>query len=486
MSLTVQYTPPKSVIPFFTSKKFVSLIVGPYGSTKTTAGLLKIAYHAKSIAPCARDGVRRSRVAVVRNTRQMLFDTTVPDFLKWFPDGEAGILEKTNSRFVLKFDDVECEVLFRGLDDANDVRRLLSLQLTFGVIDEFREVHKEIYKALAGRLGRYPDKNMVPPREEWGLDEKGNPVGGCVYEDGTSAKQLWGMSNPPDMDTFWEEILTNPPNNMHVTIQPSGVSPEADWVPLLDSGYYENLVELHAGDQAWIDIYVHAKFGTSLSGRPVFPSFTRSTHVAKETLNVLPTTLVIGIDAGLNPTAVITQQTHDGRVLVHDAITGQENGMGALRFIREKLKPLLTNKYAQHPMLLIIDPSAMNRAQTDERSVMDIFKGEGFTIKPARTNNVSPRIATVENYLTRTVNGNPAFLVSPTATLVIKALAGGYRYKVSTKGETDVTPAKDHPMSDVADALQYACLQHDAGGIYGSRLENKRREIKKVSYAWAV
>jgi hypothetical protein len=76
-------------------------------------------------------------VAVIRNTRQMLWDTTIPDFIKWYPDGEAGILEKTNSKFQLKFDDVECEVLFRGLDDANDVRRLLSLQLTFGVMDEF-------------------------------------------------------------------------------------------------------------------------------------------------------------------------------------------------------------------------------------------------------------------------------------------------------------------------------------------------------------
>ncbi len=48
---TTVYTPPPSLIPFFTSEKFVSLIVGPVGSGKTSAAILKIAYHAKKMAP---------------------------------------------------------------------------------------------------------------------------------------------------------------------------------------------------------------------------------------------------------------------------------------------------------------------------------------------------------------------------------------------------------------------------------------------------
>jgi len=51
-----------------------------------------------------------------------LRDTTIPDFLKWYPDGIAGTYLKTEYKFILRFDDVECEVLFRGLDDSNDVR----------------------------------------------------------------------------------------------------------------------------------------------------------------------------------------------------------------------------------------------------------------------------------------------------------------------------------------------------------------------------
>jgi len=68
------YTPPKSVEPYLTSESFVSLIVGPVGSTKTTASIIKIAYHASRMAPC-KDGIRRSRAIWVRNTKEQLRDT---------------------------------------------------------------------------------------------------------------------------------------------------------------------------------------------------------------------------------------------------------------------------------------------------------------------------------------------------------------------------------------------------------------------------
>lgn len=464
----IQFNAVPSTAAFLTSDKFASFIVGPVGSTKTTSSIMKIAYEASKVAKC-RDGIRRSRCAVVRNTRQMLWDTTVPDFLKWFPDGAAGVLMKTDSKFLLKFDDVECEVLFRGLDDANDVRRLLSLQLTFGVMDEFREIHPDIYNALTGRLGRYPDKSM-------------NGVGPCD-DTGKQIHKAWGATNPPDADTFWEEYLTNPPANAHVTIQPSGRSPEADWLHYLPDGYYTNLCEGKTED--WISVYVDGEFGRSLAGQPVFRCFDRSLHVATSPLKSLSSGLVIGVDAGLNPTAVITQQTYDGRVIVLDAVTGHTGGMGALRFCREILKPLVSAKYPLHNMAVLIDPAAFQRAQTDERSVADIFKQEGFTVRPAHTNNISARVAAVEKYLTMTMNGNPGMLVDPGCTQLVAALAGKYRYKIDTKGRLDDKPEKSHPFSDFADALQYACLHHDKGAIFGGTLSQRARPVEKRSLgAW--
>jgi len=464
---TVEYNPTPSVVPFLEADKFANFIVGPIGSTKTTASIMKIVREAARIAPCW-DGIRRSRTAVIRNTRQMLYDTTIPDFEKWL--GVTGALLRTESKFVMRFNDVECEILFRGLDDSDSVRRLLSLQLTFGVMDEFREINPDVYNALTGRLGRYPDKSM-------------NGVGPCD-DSGVQIHKVWGATNPPDADTFWETLLTDPPENMSVTFQPSGLSPEADWVQFLPEGYYDNLCEGKSED--WIDVYVHGKFGRSLSGQPVFKCFSTETHVAKTPPNVLSAPLIIGVDAGLNPTAVLGQVSYDGRLIIHDSITGSEGGMGALRFIREKLKPLLANKYKGASAMVVIDPAAFQRAQTDERSVADIFKAEGFSVKPASTNALAARLGACESYMTRTVGDKPALLISPEAVGLILALRGKYRYKVNTKGDRDEKPEKSHPHSDYADSMQYLCLQADGGQFMGRSLQTERREIKPAPIRWAL
>ena len=360
--MSLDYTPPGSLLPFLKSDKFVNLVIGPYGSTKTTAGIMKIAVEAQRMAKC-KDGIRRSRAIWIRNTNEQLRDTSIPEFLKWFPDGEAGVHIRTEKKFILKFGDVECEVLFRGLDDANDVRRLLSLQASFGILDEFREIHQDIFQALQGRISRYPDKSM-------------NGVG-CCDDNGKPIDKIWGMSNPPDMETKWEEYLSDPPNNAEVFFQPSGLSAEADWLMYLKDGYYDVLAEGKSED--WIDVYINAKFGKSLSGQPVFRSFSPDFHIAKSPLKPILNGLrpiLVGLDFGLTPTATIGQLDVRGRLMIMSAIPSE--GMGVLRFIQTKLKPHLAEKFPGAPVLVIGDPAGVIRSQTDESTVYDILKAEGL------------------------------------------------------------------------------------------------------------
>jgi len=478
----MEYTPTASVKPFLQSTKFINLIVGPVGSTKTSAAIMKIAYEAAKVA-VSTDGIRRSKCVWIRNTRAMLKDSSIPDFLKWFPEGAAGVYQRTDLNFTLKFDNVECEVMWRGLEDTSDVRRLLSLNLTFGVMDEFREISPDIYNALTGRIGRYPDHTMVPHKPEWGVDKKGNPIGGCVDDYGKPVDKIWGASNAPDVDSFWENLISDPPDNVSITIQPSGLSPEADWIKYLKDGFYENLAEGKSED--WIDVYIRAQFGKTLAGKPVFKSFNAETHVSKTELvpNALNGTVWVGIDNGLSPSAVIGQVDFGGRILVYDAIYSE--GMGALRFCREKLKPLLAAKYPGYKIMLIADPACKQRAQTDEKTIVDIYKAEGLTIKTAKTNLLIPRIAAVDQYLTRTIDGKGAILMCPVgAKSLIQAMRGKYRYKTSTKGETADTPEKNHPWSDIADAVQYLCLHADGGSVYGAVTQTQaRREVQSVSAA---
>lgn len=466
---SIEYTPPASVIPFLTSESFASFIIGPVGSTKTTASVMKIAYHAQKMRK-GRDGIRRSRCAWIRNTREQLRDTSIPSFLTWFPDGQAGVLLKSEMKFILKFDDVECEVLFRGLDDSNDVRRLLSLELSFAVLDETREINPAIYDALTARLGRYPSK----------ID------GGCVDDAGNRNDHLWGATNPPDVDTHWEELFTNPPDNVSVTFQPSGLSEDADWLDFLPAGYYENIAQ--GKTKEWIDVYIHAKFGRSLAGKPVFGSFDRSIHVAKKPLLFNPIStnpLVIGMDTALHPAAVLGQVGHNGRLNIFHSLHAAD--MGALRFVREHLKPLLANRFGGAHVIAVIDPAGMQRSQADESTVADILRAEGIMCKPASTNSIAGRIAAVDSFLTRTVDGQAAFQIDPEHNgELIQAMGGKYRFRIKQNGETEEKPEKTRPWADLCDATEYLSLHADGGATFGRQVVTKsRREVKTVeSRGW--
>ncbi len=320
---------------------------------------------------------------------------------------------------------------------------------------------------------------MVPHRPEWGVDEKGNPVAGCVDDQGKPLKLLWGATNPPEYDSWWQKFMDDPPKNCSVTFQPSGMSGEEDWSHLLPTNYYSNLME--GKDEDWVNVYVHGQYGRSLSGKPVFPGFNYDFHVAKSSLNYIRShqcPLILGMDFGLSPAMTVSQVDPMGRLLTFASPSSE--GMGISRFIEERIKPLLSNRFPGHPVIVIGDPAGAQRAQTDERSCFDILKHAGFKVIPARTNSISARISAVEKQLSRQVEGKAGHLIDPEAKEIINALRGGYRYRVKKTGEIEVSPDKNS-HSHVADAHQYACLHADSGGLFGVVTNSARREIKVMS-----
>ncbi|MCJ5943617.1 hypothetical protein LPK64_29160, partial [Klebsiella pneumoniae] len=65
---------------------------------------------------------------------------------------------------------------------------------------------------------------------------------------------------------------------------------------------------------------------------------------------------------------------------------------------------------------------------------------------------------------------------SPACKALINAVATEYRYKTRKNGELEETPEKKHPVSDLADALQYAVMG-SAGNVLGRvmRFVNRQR-----------
>ena len=57
---------------------------------------------------------------------------------------------------MIKKGDLELEVLFLALDRPEDVKKLLSLELTGICVNEAREIPKSIIDACTIRVGRFP------------------------------------------------------------------------------------------------------------------------------------------------------------------------------------------------------------------------------------------------------------------------------------------------------------------------------------------
>jgi hypothetical protein len=463
MSVSIDYTPEPIADAFLQSEKFYNFIVGPVGSAKTTAILFKIVYHASKQAPSPVDGIRRTRWVIVRNTMQQLKDTTLNSFFTWFKHGQAGTWKASTNTFVFRFADIEAEVLFRPLDTPDDVSRVLSLEVTGAILDEFVEIPKEIVESLSGRCGRYPSKK----------------------DGGATWWGMWGASNPGNEDDWWYTWLYDQkPSNMGFFIQPSGFSPEAENIENLPGGrgYYTNLAE--GKSPQWVKQFIEVKWGYSIRGKPIYTSFNPEVHVAKQPLQFNPhLPLVIGFDAGLTPAAIFGQQDPQGRVLILRELTSEN--MGARRFCREKIRPLLNREFRDADLVIQADPACGQRAQTDERSVRQVLEEElGVRVYPAHSNTLTDRLGAVDSLLTRLVEGQAAYLVDPSCKVLIRGFTSGYRYPVNNKGVKGDSPEKN-AYSHPHDANQYLCMMFERDAMReAKRLKMPKMPTYRNSYVY--
>ena len=106
---------------------------------------------------------------------------------------------------------------------------------------------------------------------------------------------------------------------------------------------------------------------------------------------------------------------------------------------------------------------------------------KGFKAIPAMTNSIVARVAAVDGYLVRQIDGGAGVLLDPEDCMpLVKAWGGRYRYKVKKDGETDDTPEKNE-ASHIADASQYLCLHAEAQ--QGGKLDVPKRRPVVVARA---
>ena len=448
---------------------------------------------AKSVACCfelyfnammqhkQKDGIRRSRYAVVRNTYSQLQDTTISTWMDWF--GEFGDpahgtdgLKISNNTFILKYGEVEMELRFRALDKPEDVKKLLSAEYTGAWINEVKEVPKAIFEGVTGRVNRFPSpKNggCVEPRVI--LDTNPPDDDSWLYQlfevdlhkDQQLAENYAWFKQPPGIvkiDGRWEENWG----------QVDGI-PQAENIQNLSKNYYHFLT-IGKSDE-WRKVYAEGKYGFVQDGKAVFSQYNDDIHCVKfEADPELP--IYIGLDAGLTPACVLAQLSKRGQLRVIDELSVKD--MGMYQFARDIIKPYLATEYPGFKINEVAwgDP-AKTRGEAAEQSAIgmlnDMYIEESddedgvvqmpldmpFTTIPAPGGNVlDVRLDAVNSYLTRLIDGAPAFLLHPKCSGLRKGFLGRYRFErvqVSGDDRYKELPKKNHPYSDLQDGLQNIC-----------------------------
>jgi hypothetical protein len=458
---------------FVNDRTFISSIMGPYGSAKTTSAFQKILNVVTWQNP-GPDGVRRIRVCVIRATYSQLETNVMKDWFSWFPKTKENWNGEHNTHtLTIDFPGLgRCviEMIFRGLGELKAEEVFKGMQLTLLWLNEVDTLARDVLNYGLPRVGRYPAAKD----------------GGCAWS-GVIAD-----FNAPEVDNWTYDLLVNKnlgvPDELLANLQaqygkhfgiqfwkqPGGRTPEAENLENLPPGYYERLIIGFAGNDNKIRRFVDNEFGAINNGQPVYPEFNDALHVAREFVQpIAGLPIHVGVDGGSTPAAVFGQIDDLGQVRVvgecvifNTSLETQLQKMGPRQFGREVREYF--DRMWPHGKVgeLWGDPAGFygggeGGEQAEDLAWMQEF-GRAFGRKvrpsPVKGNRVTPRIEAVRGCLTTNVGNRPGLLISPTARLLRQGFNNGYviqrvRYSDGSGRYKDQPHKND--FSHVHDALQY-------------------------------
>ena len=473
-----KYKPDGQVLKdFMKDETFFRGIRGPVGSGKSVGCCIEVFRRALGQAK-GPDGIRKSRWAIIRNTNPQLRTTTIKTWLDWFPEEDWGKFTwSVPYTHHIKKGDIDLEIIFLALDRPEDVKKLLSLELTGIWINEARELPKSIIDACTMRVGRFPS-----------MRDGGPSWTGVIADTNAPEEDHWwpimsGEVPIPDHIPREQAKMLVTPDNWRFYTQPSGMEEVRneegeleDYVPNKSAenqanmmkSYYPNLIQ--GKTKSWIDVYVMNRLGHIQDGKPVYPMFAPDVHVAKEEIPVAAgVPLYVGVDFGLTPAAVFGQKVR-GRWLLHSEIVAID--MGIVRFAEVMRNELATRFAAAGEVIIYGDPAGDFRAQTDESTPFHILRGAGLRAFPTHSNSVDLRLEAVSSQLTKMVEGKPVLLIDRRCPTLIKGFESGYAYKrMEVSGERYADKPDKNMFSHVHDAAQYLFL----GAGEGRALMNSQK-----------
>jgi hypothetical protein len=438
---------------FAESQDPISVIMGPVGGGKTTAALWRGIYAAYAWPETA-PGLRQVKFGVVRRLYKDLEKTTIPSWTRWFPRtmgvwrGAAG--DPATHDLVLAHPAggrIELRVEFMALGELRVEEALRGYEPSFIFVDEVDTAPEDILEFSYQRAGRYPSATLAR-----------NP------------KMVWGACNAPEEGNWIvRDFIDEPRPNWTLYVQPSGLSDRAENLAVLGPHYYRQMAETMRPFQR--KRFIENIPGLSQAAEAVYADdFDPDRMVAPEPLAPIPgRPLIVGMDAGGTPAAVIMQHAANGqrRILAELSTHAKEHGSitGPTRFGEVLAELLASERFRGHRARGIADPSAAygaDRARGEASWIETVARVAAIPVTAAPTNDPTVRQEALRWPMLRLIDARtPAFLVCPTCRLIKRALTSDYRFVV-TAGRRTAHVLKNW-ASHLVEAAQYAALD---GGAY--------------------
>lgn len=474
------YIPTNTGKLFHATNSFVNLVIGPYGSGKSTLCVNYIVRHVCSM-PKWSNGRRRARWAIVRNTSGELQSTTLQTWLTWFGDlGDIKKRQKPLLTYEHTFNDgngvVELELIFIALDREEDLRKIKSLEVTGAYINELSEVPQGALSHFKGRVNhRYPSRAFC--------DE---PYWSGIIAD----------TNPPDVDHWiYKDFELKALDSYRIFHQPPGLlkdtngkwyqNIECDNANNLANDYYTKLAEGQTED--FVKVYCLGEYGSVGFGKRVYPEFNSDLHAVERITAIQGDPIHLGWDFGLTPACVVIQVSPRGQVRVLKEYQGED--MGIRTFAQNIVLPSLQRDFPYCKIgISRADPSGIAGDDImEELSCIGELNSLGVNTAPANTNDLEPRIGSVRYFLNTMIDGQPGLIVSREGCQgLIKGFVKDYMFKrISVGGEERYKEVPHKNMSShKQDALQYIALEFAADRILAQKVPVTKIDMSNPVFRW--
>ena len=465
----VDYRPGPTSVRFHQSQAPVRGLMGPYASGKSSTCVLEIIQ--LGMRQRAVNGMRKTKVLIVRSTYPELESTTIPDWKQWVDPQAFPVIMSRPMRCHVKqkLSDntwMDMEVEFLALESIDDVEKLKSYNITFAWVNEAAGIqHGQLISTLFSRCGRYPHKrdggptwsglimDTNPPSDRhWWHDkfEKEKPDGWELFRQPGAV--LWDS----ETDTW---VLNDKGDNQAENIQNIGLGWE----------YYRR--QIQANDDQWIRVFLAGEYGSNIAGKAVYPSFKDSVHISDKVLTPDHNLLVIfAFDWGLNPAMCAMQINAMGRVVILDELCPDDIDLET--FLTTQVLPLRTARYQGCRILGVGDPAGRGRSGLDKRTPFIVMKEYGLHCVPAVDNDsVVTRVDTVKSFLGR----RDGFIISKQCQTIIEGMRGSYHFKLGNTADIESQqPVKNH-HSHIMNALEYGCMHIK---FHGGSVQTNRGPVK--------